>query len=110
MPEGRQPAGHLAGGLVGEGDDKHVAGADDVGGEGVGDPPRDDPGLAAARTGEDAERPGRDHDGLALGRIEVGQEVVGVGGWHPAIVVGGSGLLAPGHRLVSGDGATRPAR
>ena len=88
VSERGEPAGHLAGGLVGEGDDEHVARSDDARCERVRDPPRDDPCLAAARAGEDAQRPGRDQDGFALGRIEVGQEVVGVGGWHPAIVAG----------------------
>ena len=77
LAERRQARPHLAGGLVGERDDQHVARPDDARRERVGDPPRDDPRLAAARAGQDAQRAGRDRDGLALGRIEVGEEGVG---------------------------------
>ena len=46
-----------------------------------------------------AQRPRGDRDRLALGWIEVGQEVVGVADWHPAIV---AGRHAPrDHRLRS---------
>ena len=79
VPEVREPAGHLSRGLVGERDDEDVARSDDAGGEGPGDPPRDDPGLARAGAGQDAQRPGRDRDGRALVRIEVGEQRVGVG-------------------------------
>ena len=88
LAERRESRPHLAGGLVGERDDQHVARPDDAGRERVGDPSRDDPGLAAARAGQDAQRSGGDRDGLALGRIEVGQEVVGVGHGHRPIVAG----------------------
>ena len=86
LAERRQPRPHLAGGLVGERDDQDVAWPDDAGGERVADASRDDPRLAAARAGQDAQRPGRDEDGLALGRIEVGEEGVRVAVRHPAIV------------------------
>ena len=56
------------------------------GGERVGDPSRDDPRLATPRAGQDAQRSGRDPDRLALGRIEVGEEGVGVAVRHSAIV------------------------
>ncbi len=41
------------------------------------------PAPARMHSGPDVIR-----DGLALGRIEVGQQVVGVADWHPAIVAG----------------------
>ena len=88
VPERRQPATHLAGGLVGERDDQHVARPDDVRRERVGDPSRDDPGLATPRAGEDAQRAGRHPDCLALGRIEVGKQGVRVAVRHVVIVAG----------------------
>ena len=86
LSEGRETSAHLARRLVRERDDEHVACPDDLGRECICDASRDDPGLAAPGSGEDAQRPGRDRDGLALGGIEVGQEVVGVADWHRAIV------------------------
>ena len=100
LAERRQPRPHLAGGLVGERDDQDVAWPDHAGGERVADASRDDPRLAAARAGQDAQRAGRDEDGLALGRIEVGQEVVGVAARHPAIVVGRAASAVIGTRVV----------
>ena len=88
LAERREPRPHLAGRLVRERDDQHVAWSDDVRGQREGHPPRDDPGLAAPGAGQDAERPGRDRDRLALGRIEVGEEGVEVAVWHVAIVAG----------------------
>ena len=100
LAERRQPRPHLAGGLVGERDDQNVAWPDHARGERVTDAPRDDPRLAAARAGQDAQRPGRDEDSLALGRIEVGQEVVGVVAGHPVIVVGRAASAVIGTRVV----------
>ncbi len=105
VPERGEPAGHLARGLVGERDDKDVARPHDPSRERIGHSSRDDPGLAAAGSGEDAQRAGGDRHGLALRRIEVGQEVVGVRDWHPAILAAGA---AP--RLTSGSGARRSSR
>ena len=88
MTEVREPACHLACCLVRERDDQDVARADDLRGQRVGHPPRDHAGLAAAGPGQDAQRSVGDRDRLALGGIEVREEVVGVRGRHRAIVAG----------------------
>ena len=105
VAEVRESPGHLPGRLVRERDDQHVARSDDLGRERVRDAPGDDPGLAAPGAGQDAQRPRGDRDGLALGRIEVGQEVVGVADWHPAIVAG-----CPSRSVTATDQVARPAR
>ena len=81
-----EPSPHLARRLVGERDDQHVTGPDDPAGQRVRHPARDDPGLAAAGTGQDAQWSRGDRDGFALGGIEVGQEVFGVGHGHRPIL------------------------
>src|SRR4051794_5574794 len=86
MPESGQPSSHLACSLVGERDDENVARPDDARRERIRDPARDHPGLATARAGQDAERPAGRDDCLALSRIEVVQEVVGIRQWHAAIL------------------------
>ena len=68
MAERGQPAGHLRRRLVRERDDQHVARPDDARRQRVGDAPRDHPGLAAARAGQDAQRPGRDRRRPRAGR------------------------------------------
>ena len=114
VAERSQPTGHLAGSLVRERDDQDITWPHDPGRERIGDPARDDPCLAAARSGEDAQGTRRDRHGLALGRIEVGQEVVGVGERHPAILVAGaaprltSRPVSPGAK--PGSGARRSSR
>ncbi len=77
---------HLPGRLVRERHHEDVARPDDAGRKCVRDAPGDDPGLAAPGARQDRQRPRRDRDRFALGWIEVGQEVVGVADWHPAIV------------------------
>ncbi len=86
LAERRESSPHLARRLVGERDDQHVAGPDDPARQRVGHPARDDAGLAAAGTGQDAQRSRGDRDGFALGWVEVGQEVAGVGHGHRPIL------------------------
>ena len=64
------PAAHLARGLVGEGHRQQTVGPDPAGGDQVGDPRRQDAGLAAARAGKDEERAVAVRDRLLLGRVE----------------------------------------
>jgi hypothetical protein len=60
---------HLRRRLVGEGDGEDAAGIDTTRDE-VGDPRRDDTGLARARPGQDQQRSLDGGDGVALRRIE----------------------------------------
>ena len=77
-----QTLAHLPGGLVGEGDGGHAAGADVERPYHVGDAMRDDAGLAAARPGEDEQRPVDGLDGLELRLVESCQQV----GSHVGII------------------------
>ena len=61
---------HLARRLVGEGDGQDLLGRDALVEHEVGDAVGDDAGLAAARPGEDQDRPVGGEDGLPLLRIE----------------------------------------
>jgi hypothetical protein len=72
--KGLDALAHLAGGLVGEGDGEDVAGVD-AHAEQVGDAAGDDARLAAAGGGEDEQGPLGVEDGLALGLVEVGEQV-----------------------------------
>ena len=80
-----EPLAHLAGGLVGERDDERVRRRDRPRLDRIGHPARDRPGLAGPGAGQDADRAGRREDRLALGRIEVREEVRGEVE-HPVIV------------------------
>ena len=100
-------APHLLGRLVGEGDREEAVRPDLVGGDQVGDPGRQHPGLAAPGPREDKEGAVLVHDGFPLGRVEAVQQGVGVG----------RGGIAGGHqdrvyRWLAGDPppATRPTR
>ena len=73
-------AGHLAGGLVGEGHREDVARVHAAHGEQVGDAVRDDAGLAAAGARQHEQRPVAGEDGVALRRIQIVEEVVQPGG------------------------------
>ena len=91
-----QPAAHLFGGLVGEGQGEDVLVGDAFGQE-PGDAMGDDPGLAAARPGQDQQGAFQVQYGLALGVgqsfEEVGQagRVGGLGlDWASSIVLAGS--------------------
>ena len=86
MAQGCHSVLHLAGRLVSEGHDQDITRPHDARREPVRHATRDDTRLAAARAGEDAQRAGGDRHGLALGRIQIGQQVVGVGERHPVIV------------------------
>jgi hypothetical protein len=63
---------HLFGGLVRERHRHDLVAFGFAQRQDVGDAARQNPRLAAARAGQDAQWAGRDQDGLALGRIEVG--------------------------------------
>ena len=66
---------HFAGGLVGERDGEDVAGTDALLQE-PGDAARDDTRLTAAGAGEDEQRTLEVSDGLALGRCQIGKQVI----------------------------------
>ena len=73
------PAAHLPGRLVGEGDRQDLLGAHPAGGDDVGDAMGQHPGLAAAGPSEDQEGAVRGRHRLALGRVEGGEQRIGVG-------------------------------
>ncbi len=78
-----QSIAHLGGGLVRERHDEHIRRADRLRRERVRDPSCDHPRLARAGAGEDAHGPADRGDRLSLGRVQVGEQRVGVGGGHP---------------------------
>jgi hypothetical protein len=90
---------HLAGGLVGERDDEDPPRVRGAGRDRVGNPVADDARLAGAGTGVHDKRAARDPDGLDLGRIQAGEERLGIGGDHPA--ASGWRQRRPGNRLKS---------
>ena len=69
------PLAHLGGGLVRERDGQDLAGSGVAGGQQVGDPAGEHPGLARPGAGDDQQRAAAVLDGLALRRVEVGDEV-----------------------------------
>jgi hypothetical protein len=75
-PERGQPGAHLRRRPGGERDRQHVLGRDRPAQRPVGDPVGDRPGLAGARTGEDADRAGGRGHGGALLRIEPRQDLL----------------------------------
>ena len=106
------PAGHLAGGLVGERDGEQVPRRDALLAREPGDPVRDDARLAASGAGEDEERPVAGGDGLALRGIQIVEEARELGR-HRSIVPGDRGLAntKPGGGVAhrpAGARATRP--
>ena len=68
---------HLAGGLVRERDRQDLVRLDPERGDQVGDAVRKHAGLPGAGAGHHEQRPFRGQDGLALGRVEVGE--IGLG-------------------------------
>ena len=68
------PPGHLAGGLVGERDGEEIPRGHALGRGQPRDAVGDDPRLAAARAGEDEERPFSVGDGFALGGVQIIEE------------------------------------
>src|SRR5260221_10143568 len=106
LAEGGQPPTHLGGSLVGKGDDQDVARAHDAGRQGVPDPSGNDSRLAGPRSGEDAQRTRGDRDGLALGRIEVGEKALWIARRHLPIVAGRP-LLAVGTLRRTGRAPVR---
>jgi hypothetical protein len=86
QPEAPEPAGQLAGRLAGEGEGQDMAWIGVAGDRPPGDAPGEDPGLARARAGLDAQRVRRVGDSPPLVRVEPHQQRVGV---HPRRVVTG---------------------
>ena len=82
---------HLARRLVRERDGDDAVGMDVLDCDQVGDAVRDHARLAAARPGEDQQRPLRVLDRFLLGRVEFGEQV------HR----GGSGAFAPSARIIA---------
>ena len=74
-----QPGAHLAGGAGGEGDREDLGGLVDAGGDAVGDPVGDRPGLAGAGAREHPDRAAQRLGDLALLGVERVEEV---GGTH----------------------------
>ena len=72
-----RPRGHLARGLVGEGDGQDLARGDVALRQQVGDPVGQHPGLARARAGHDEQRAALVHDGGPLLGVQPVQEGVG---------------------------------
>jgi hypothetical protein len=77
--QGFHAARHLLRRLVGEGDGDQVTRVDATYAEHVGDAVRDDARLAAAGAGKDEERTFGGEHGLALGGVQVVQEMLEVG-------------------------------
>ena len=88
QPEGPEPLGHLARGLVGEGDHQDLVRRHDVGPDRVRRPPADHPRLAGARSGQDRDRAARRDDRLALLRIEVVEQAFGLQSRHQPRLAG----------------------
>lgn len=72
-----QPAAHLPGGAVGEGDGEDAGGVQDAGAHSVGDAVGDRPGLARARARQDAHRTVQGRGHLALLGVEPLEHRVG---------------------------------
>ncbi len=70
------PLAHLGRRLVGEGDRQDLPRAGGAGGEQVGDPVGQDPGLARAGAGQHQQRPFAVLDRLALRRVEARQQAL----------------------------------
>ena len=70
LAERAQALDHLGGGLVGERHEQDLAGGHDPGGDRIGRPPADHPGLARSGAGQDRHRAVGGKDGLALGVIQ----------------------------------------
>ncbi len=70
-----EPLAHLSRGLVRERDREDLVRPHAVRADQVSDPVREHAGLPGARSGDDEERAVDVQNGLALGRIEVGEEV-----------------------------------
>ncbi len=68
--DGREALAHLIGSLVREGDGKDLPGTDPFVCNHVGDPHREDAGLARTGASKDEKRPLRAEDRLPLGRIQ----------------------------------------
>ena len=77
---GLDPLAHLGGGLVREGDGQDLARTRVAGGQQVGDPPGQDPGLARASTGHDEQRAATVLHGRALRRVEPCHQFDDLGG------------------------------
>jgi glutaredoxin-like protein len=86
--EPAQPRAQLPGGAGGERDGHQLAGGHLSGPDGIGDAVRDRPGLARARTGQDADRPPHRQDSRGLLGVEPRQHRLRVGHpvCHPAIL------------------------
>ena len=69
-------AEHLRRRPVGERDGQDVPGIDAAHADEVGDAMGDDPGLAAAGSGQDQQGPVAREDGVTLGRVQVVEEVL----------------------------------
>jgi hypothetical protein len=89
--EPAQAVAQLAGRLAGEGHREDPVGVERAHRRAVGDPVREDPGLAGAGAGQDAQRRRLGHHGLVLGRVEAARQVAG----GDRIVVG-RGVGEPG--------------
>ena len=96
--QGGDALAHLGGGLVGEGDGEDLAGLHAAGGQQVGDPVGEHPGLARARPGDDEQRAALVQDRLALLRVEPLEQGLGVGAVGVAVVGAAplGGRLGPG--------------
>ena len=81
-----EPLPHLGRGLVGEGDGEDLVRLHAVRADQVGDPMREDAGLARARAGDDEKRPVDVEHRLALGRIEAGEELLVRGDGHASML------------------------
>ena len=97
--ERTQTRDHLAGRLVGERDDEDPPRVHGARRDRVGDPVADHARLAGPGARVHDKRPTRDPDGLDLGRIQAGEERLGVEVGHP--VASGWRQRRPGKRLKS---------
>ena len=93
---------HLAGRLVGEGDGQDLLRRHVARREQVGDPVRQHPGLARARTRDDEQRPALVYHGGALLRIESVEESVYREGGHPHSVGGRTDNAGHAQRRIFG--------
>ena len=108
-----EPLAHLRGGLVGERDREDLVRLDAMRPDQVGDPVREDAGLARARARDDEERPVDVEHCLALGRVEVGEELLVRSDGHGSMLAAASRRLSGRvryQRTVSSTVVEKPER
>ena len=107
------PLAHLSGGLVGERDGQDFTGVGTTGGQQIGDPAGQHPGLARPGPGHHQQRSPAMLDGGPLLRVQPAQQLLGLGvpGLFRALAGLGGLLLGLGHQpLLRGQRGGRGRR